>query len=47
VFGAGAVDAKLAGLSPAANLSLLAACLVLACTFAPLATSAAIRIALE
>lgn len=47
VFGAGAVDAKLAGLSPAANLSLLAACLVLAAAFAPVATSAAIRIALE
>lgn len=47
VFGAGAVDAKLAGLSPVANLSLLAACMVLAAAFAPLATSAAIRIALE
>jgi heme exporter protein B len=47
VFGAGAVDAELAGLSPAANLSLLAACLVLASAFAPLATSAGIRIALE
>jgi heme exporter protein B len=47
VFGAGAVDAQLAGLSPAANLSLLGACMVLTAAFAPLATSAAIRIALE
>jgi len=47
VFGAGAVDARLAGLSSAPNLSLLGACLILALVFAPLATAAAIRIALE
>ncbi len=47
VFGAGAVDARLAGLSPAANLSLLGACLALAAVFAPLAAAAGIRIALE
>ena len=47
IFGAGAVDARLAGLSSAPNLSLLGACLILALVFAPLATAAAIRIALE
>jgi len=47
VFGAGAVDARLAGLSPAANLSLLGACLALAAAAAPWACAAAIRIALE
>lgn len=47
IFGAGAVDARLAGLSPAANLSLLGACLALAALFAPLATAAGVRIALE
>lgn len=47
IFGAGAVDTRLAGLSPAANLSLLGACLVLASVFAPLAAGTAVRIALE
>lgn len=47
IFGAGAVDARLAGLAAAPNLSLLGACLILALVFAPLAASAAIRIALE
>ena len=47
IFGAGAVDAKLAGLSPAANLSLLGACLLLATVFAPPAAAAGVRIALE
>ena len=47
VFGAGAVDARLAGLSAAPNLALLGACLALAALFAPLATAAAIRISLE
>jgi len=47
VFGAGAVDAKLAGLSAAPNLALLGACLALALLFAPLATATAIRISLE
>jgi heme exporter protein B len=47
VFGAGAVDARLAGLSAAPNLALLGACLALAVFFAPLATASAIRISLE
>ena len=47
VFGAGAVDARLAGLSAAPNLALLGASLALAVLFAPLATAAAIRISLE
>jgi heme exporter protein B len=47
VFGAGAVDARLAGLSPAANLSLLGACLALAAAATPWACAASIRIALE
>jgi heme exporter protein B len=47
IFGAGAVDAGLSGVSPAANLSLLGACLALAALFAPLATAAGVRIALE
>ncbi len=47
IFGAGAVDQRLAGLSPAGNLSLLGACLALAALFAPLATAAGVRIALE
>ena len=47
VFGAGAVDARLAGLSATPNLALLGASLALAVLFAPLATAAAIRISLE
>ncbi|MBI2754720.1 MAG: heme exporter protein CcmB [Betaproteobacteria bacterium] len=47
IFGAGAVDASLAGMSSAASLSLLGACLILATVFAPPAAAAAIRIALE
>lgn len=47
IFGAGAVEAQGAGLSPAAHLSLLAAALVVAAFFAPWATTAALRIALE
>lgn len=47
VFGAGAVDAVLAGLSPAGNLSLLGAMLIFTLLFAPPATAAAIRISLE
>ena len=47
VFGAGVVDARLAGLSAAPHLSLLGACLALAVLFAPLATASAIRISLE
>ena len=47
VFGAGAVDAKLAGIPAAPNLALLGACLALALLFAPLATATALRISLE
>ena len=47
IFGAGAVDARLAGLDPGANLSLLGACLALAALFAPPAIAAGVRIALE
>jgi heme exporter protein B len=47
IFGAGAVDASIVGISPAANLYLLAAFLVLSLVFAPWATAAALRISLE
>jgi len=47
IFGAGAVEAHVAGLAFAGHLSLLAALLVLAMFFAPWATTAALRIALE
>jgi heme exporter protein B len=47
VFGAGAVDANLAGTGAGAHLSLLGACLVIAAFFAPWAIGAALRIALE
>jgi len=47
IFGAGAVEASLAGMSPQANLSLLGAFLVVSLVFAPWATSAALRISLE
>jgi heme exporter protein B len=47
IFGAGAVDASIAGTSPAANLSLLGAVLAITLVFAPWATSAALRISLE
>lgn len=47
IFGAGAVDASIMGLSAQANLSLLGALLALALVFAPWATSAALRISLE
>jgi heme exporter protein B len=47
VFGAGSVEAEISGLGAGANLSLLAALLVLALFFAPWATAAALRIALE
>ncbi len=47
VFGAGAVDAHLSGLGAGGHLSLLAALLALAVFFAPWATTAALRIALE
>jgi len=47
IFGAGAVEADAAGLGITGHLSLLAALLVLAVFFAPMATAAAVRIALE
>jgi heme exporter protein B len=47
IFGAGAVQAHNAGQSVGGHLSLLAALLVLALFFAPWATTAALRIALE
>lgn len=47
IFGAGAVDASIAGTSPQANLYLLGAFLMLSLVFAPWATSAALRISLE
>jgi len=47
IFGAGAVDASIMGLSPQPNLSLLGAATVLSVIFAPWATSAALRISLE
>lgn len=47
VFGAGAVEAVSDGLSPEAHYSILGALLLLALTLAPLATAAALRIALE
>jgi heme exporter protein B len=47
IFGAGAVDASISGMSPQANLYLLAALFVVSLVFAPWATSAALRISLE
>jgi heme exporter protein B len=47
IFGAGAVEAHIAGLDAGGYLSILAAMLALAVFFAPLATTAALRIALE
>ena len=47
IFGAGAVEAHISGLGAGGHLSLLAAMLTLAVFFAPWATTAALRIALE
>ena len=47
IFGAGAVDASINGVSSNANLYLLGAFLVVSLVFAPWATSAALRISLE
>jgi len=47
IFGAGAVDASINGVSSHANLYLLGALLVVSVVFAPWATSAALRISLE
>ncbi len=47
IFGAGAVEAHIAGLEFGGHMSLLGALLVVAMFFAPWATTAALRIALE
>jgi heme exporter protein B len=47
IFGAGAVEASITGLSSASHLYLLSAVTVLALIFAPWATAAALRISLE
>jgi heme exporter protein B len=47
IFGSGAVEASVAGLGAAAHLSLLGALLLSALVFAPWATAAALRIAVE
>jgi heme exporter protein B len=47
IFGAGAVDASIIGVSPQANLYLLGALLAVSFVFAPWATSAALWISLE
>ncbi len=47
IFGAGAVEAEVAGLGAGGHLSLLGAIAVLALCFAPLAAAAALRISLE
>jgi len=47
IFGAGAVEAEISGLGAAGHLSLLAALLTLSTFFAPWATTAALRIAME
>lgn len=47
IFGAGAVEADASGLGASGHLSLLAALLVLSLFFAPLATTAALKISLE
>ena len=47
ILGAGAVDMAAAGLSPAGQLELLAAMLIMAAAFAPWAVAAALRISAE
>lgn len=47
IFGAGAVESHVSGMGAGGHLSLLAAMLALAVFFAPWATTAALRIALE
>jgi heme exporter protein B len=47
IFGAGAIEASVGGLSARPYLLLQAATLVLALVFAPWATSAALRISVE
>lgn len=47
IFGAGAVDATLSGLGPEANLSLLAAFMVMTLLVSPWVASAALRVSIE
>ena len=47
IFGAGAIDAVLTGLSPRPHLLILSALLVAALPLAPIASAAALRQALE
>ncbi len=47
IFGAGAVDASVMGMSPAANLYLLGAFAIVTLLFSPWAAAAALRISLE
>ena len=47
IFGAGAVDANIMGMSPAANLYLLGAFAIVSLLFSPWAAAAALRISLE
>ena len=47
IFGAGAVDASIMGMSPAANLYLLGAFAIVSLVFSPWAAAAALRISLE
>jgi heme exporter protein B len=47
IFGVGAVEATIAGLSPQANLFLLGAVFIVSLVFSPWAASAALRISLE
>jgi heme exporter protein B len=47
IFGAGAVQASIIGLSPASNIYLLSALTVLSLIFAPWGTAAALRISVE
>jgi heme exporter protein B len=47
IFGAGAVEASIIGMSPAPHLYLLAAFAIVSLIFSPWAASAALRISLE
>lgn len=47
IFGAGAITAAAGGFDPEANLSLLGAILAVSLSFAPFATAAALRVALD
>jgi len=47
IFGTGGVGAVMSGMSPAAHLSLLGACLAISCVVGPLATCAGLRLACD